>query len=86
MSIDRAAHEVFGFAPERCTAFGAGNRYLVYYHEGRLYSVRDRETHTLTLVKARSQEEAVLKAVFTRRKKEDPDGQKESTEGRGRGA
>jgi hypothetical protein len=70
MSVDKAAHVVYSFNPTRGSAFGHNNRYLVCYHEDRLYSVRDREVHTLTLVKARSPEEAFFKAVFKGQRKE----------------
>ena len=58
MNVDKAAHAVMEFKPAKTqTYFG---RYEVFYHEERLYSVRDSETGIISLVYAREPKEAAI--------------------------
>lgn len=60
--IDRAAHTVMQFNPfGLCGAMKIGE-YTVFYHEGRLYSLRRADTDMVILVRACNPHEAVAKA------------------------
>lgn len=58
---DKAAHEMMRFRAGKYAEFESG-RFLVAYHEDRLYSVRDEKRGTVTLVEAKAPESAYLKA------------------------
>ena len=62
---DKAAHEMMQFRAGKYAEFESG-RFLVAYHEDRLYSVRDEERGTVTLVEARNPESAYLIASSIR--------------------
>lgn len=55
--FDKAAHEMMRFRAGKYSKFERG-RFLVAYHEDRLYSVRDTKRGTVTLVEARNPKEA----------------------------
>lgn len=55
--FDKAAHEMMRFRVGKYSKFERG-RFLVAYHEDRLYSVRDTKRGTVTLVEARNPKEA----------------------------
>lgn len=55
--FDKAAHEMMRFRAGKYAEFESG-RFLVAYHEDRLYPVRDTKRGTVTLVEARNPEEA----------------------------
>lgn len=63
--FDKAAHEMMRFRAGKYSEFERG-RFLVAYHEDRLYSVRDEKRGTVTLVEARDPESAYLKASSIR--------------------
>ena len=56
LRIDKAAHELMNFIPVKEIE---KDGYSVFYHEERLYSVRNTRTGTLSLVYAASPHEAV---------------------------
>ena len=62
---DKAAHEMMQFRAGKYAEFESG-RFLVAYHEDRLYSVRDEKRGTVTLVEAKSPESAYLEASSIR--------------------
>ena len=63
--FDKAAHEMMQFRAGKYAEFESG-RFLVAYHEDRLYSVRDKKRGTVTLVEAKNPESAYLKASSIR--------------------
>lgn len=56
--IDASAHELMTFKPEKAQTFFG--RYEVFYHEERLYSVRDTATGIISLVYAGEPKEAAI--------------------------
>lgn len=60
LNPDEAAHLLMDFSPEK--VFEYESRYYVFYHERRLYSVRDQQRGTLTLIHASSPLDALQKA------------------------
>ena len=62
---DKSAHDMMRFRAGKYAEFERG-RFLVAYHEDRLYSVRDEKRGTVTLVEARDPESAYLKASSIR--------------------
>ena len=58
MNIDKMAHELFKFRPQKWDGEFDGGGFLVAYHENRLYSVRDTKLKTVKLVEASSPFEA----------------------------
>lgn len=57
-TIDRAAHTLIDFTADKAWI---ENEYLAYYHEDRLYSVRDTKRGVVSLVKAASPADAIAK-------------------------
>ena len=61
IDIDKAAHAIFNFKPQKNNAEYQGGRFLVNYHEERLYSVRDTKLQTVKLIRAGSPFEAATR-------------------------
>ena len=64
LSVDKAAHTIMEFepTPDACGVTTIGI-YTAFYHEERLYSVRNMQDKTLTLVYASSPKDAISKAA-----------------------
>lgn len=63
LKADKAAHYLMNTWKE-LQVIPTQSRYSLLYHEDRLYSVRDRELDTITLVYADSEKEALAAARF----------------------
>lgn len=63
IGMDASAHDLFNFFPLGAYGSTQKGRYLAYYHEEMLYSVRDTENWTLTLVIANNPYEAIEKVA-----------------------
>lgn len=62
LMIDKAAHLVKDFKPNAgCVGVTEKDKYMAFYHEERLYSVRDNDTGIISLVKADSPYDAIDK-------------------------
>ena len=61
IGMDASAHDLFNFFPLGAKGSTSKGKYLVFYHEEMLYSVRNTEDWTLTLVLAVNPEEAIEK-------------------------
>ncbi len=59
-NIDKAAHDLMNFKPQKVTRV---HGYEVFYHEERLYTVRDSNTGITSLVYAREPREAAEKVI-----------------------
>lgn len=63
MNYDDAAHKAFDFRAQKYDGEYENGRFNVAYHEDRLYSVRDTQRNTVTLVTERNPMTAYCKAV-----------------------
>ena len=61
LTIDRMAHTLMDFNPMNAHGATYQDGYLAFYHEERLYSVRDIERKIVSLVYAGSPYEAIEK-------------------------
>lgn len=53
--FDNAAHTLMDFAPvPNCNGSTVIDEYIVFYHEDRLYSVRNTKTNVISLVYAKN--------------------------------
>lgn len=64
LGVDKAAHILMEFYPNGYGSTTIGH-HTAFYHEERLYSVRNSLTHTISLVYAASPYEAIKKIVKT---------------------
>lgn len=64
LAVDKAAHTIMEFEPAP-DAYGVtvAGIYKAFYHEDRLYSVRNMQENTLTLVYAKSPQDAISKVA-----------------------
>ena len=61
LTIDRIAHTLMEFNPLNASGATYEDGYLAFYHEERLYSVRDIERKIVSLVFAKSPYDAIEK-------------------------